>query len=290
MRFSFIEAQKAVFPINLMCKVLEVTRSGYHAWRNRPESARRRRDHQLALKIRAFHKASRGTYGSPRIHGDLKDAGEAVGRKRVARIMRQEGLSGQAPRRFRRTTDSKHNLPVAENIVERDFNPPAANQVWAGDITYIRSWEGWMYLAVVIDLFSRRVVGWAIADHMRTELVLDAMKMAVGRRSPPRGLVFHSDRGSQYASGEFQAYLRAHGIRSSMSRKGDCWDNAVAESFFGTLKRELIERHTWPTKASVMLAVVDYIAFFYNGQRRHSYIDNISPVDYEERMRNQSAA
>jgi transposase InsO family protein len=283
MRFSFIEAQKAVFSINLMCKVLRVARSGYYAWRGREESARARRDRQLAVKIRAFHEASRGTYGSPRILDDLKDDGETVGRKRVARIMRQEDLTGQVPRQYRRTTDSKHNLPVAENIVDRNFDPKAPNQVWAADITYIRTWEGWLYVAVVLDLFSRRVVGWAIADHMRTELVLDAFMMAVEQRRPFAGLVHHSDRGSQYASHAYQDALGAHDMVCSMSRKGDCWDNSVVESFFGTLKEDLIHRHSWPTKSQAKRAIAEYIICFYNSHRRHSYIDNISPIEYEMR-------
>jgi transposase InsO family protein len=283
MRFSFIEAQKAVFPINLMCKVLEVTRSGYYAWRAREESEHSRRDRELTVKIRAFHEQSRRTYGSPRIHADLKEDGEAVGRKRVARIMQQEGLSGQAPRAFRKTTDSKHNLPVADNIVDRNFDPEAPNQVWAADISYVRTWEGWLYLAVVLDLYSRRVVGWAVADHMRTELALDALMMAFDQRQPPTGLTHHSDRGSQYASHAYRAALDARGAVASMSRKGDCWDNSVVESFFGTLKEDLLYRHPWPTKAETKRAITEYIACFYNSHRRHKYIDNIAPMEYERR-------
>jgi putative transposase len=283
MRFSFIEAQKAVFPINLMCKDLRVTSSGYYAWREREESEHARRDRQLAVKIRTFHEASRGTYGSPRIHEDLVEDGEAVGRNRVARIMQQEGLTGKAPRRFRRTTDSKHNLPVAENIVDRDFSPEAPNQIWAADISYVRTWEGWLYLAVVVDLFSRRVVGWAIAEHMLTELTLDALMMAVDQRQPLAGLIHHSDRGSQYASHDYQDALDAQGMLCSMSRKGDCWDNSVVESFFGTLKEDLIYRQSWPTKSQAKHAIAEYIACFYNSHRRHSYIDNISPNEYERR-------
>ncbi len=284
MRFSFIEEQKAVFSINLMCKVLCVTRSGFYAWRGREESEHSRRDRQLTVKVRAFHEASRGTYGSPRIHKDLEEDGEAVGRKRVARIMEQEGLTGLRPRAFRRTTDSKHNLPVAENIVDRNFSPEAQNQVWAGDITYVRTWQGWLYVAVVLDLFSRRVIGWAIADHMRTELALDALMMAVDQRHPPHGVIFHSDRGSQYASHAYQNALDANGMVCSMSRKGDCWDNSVVESFFGSLKEDLIYRHQWPSKAKTMQSIAEYIACFYNSHRRHNYIDNISPNEYERRM------
>lgn len=284
MRFAFIDAEKANFPIAKLCKVLRVTRSGFYAWRARDESTHKKRDRFLAAKVRAAHEASRGVYGSPRIHRELKDDGENVGRKRVARLMREEGLSGQAPRRFRKTTDSGHDQPVAENLLKRNFAPEAPDLVWATDITYLRTWEGWLYLAVVIDLFSRRVVGWAIADHMRTELAVDALVMAINQRQPAPGLIHHSDRGSQYASNTYQAVLKEHGMLCSMSRKGDCWDNAVAESFFGTLKDELIHRDVWPTMAKTKSAVVEYIACFYNPHRRHSYIDNISPMEYEKRM------
>jgi len=283
MRFEFIEAEKAMFPIRLMCRVLRVTASGFYAWRTRPESKRAIRDRQLTVKVRAFHAASRGTYGSPRILEDLQEDGEKVSRKRVARLMRENELTGQMPRRFRRTTDSKHDLPVAENVLQRDFNPEAPNRVWAADISYVRTWEGWLYLAVVLDLFSRRVVGWAVADHMRTELVRDALTMAINHRRPEGGVIHHSDRGSQYASHEYQALLTQEGMICSMSRKGDCWDNSVAESFFGTIKEDLIHRHPWPTKRKAIEAINEYIACFYNSQRRHKYLDNISPVEYERR-------
>jgi len=283
MRFEFIEAEKAMFPIRLMCRVLRVTASGFYAWRTRPESKRAIRDRQLTVKVRAFHAASRGTYGSPRILEDLQEDGEKVSRKRVARLMRENELTGQMPRRFRRTTDSKHDLPVAENVLQRDFNPEAPNRVWAADISYVRTWEGWLYLAVVLDLFSRRVVGWAVADHMRTELVRDALTMAINHRRPEGGVIHHSDRGSQYASHEYQALLAQEAMICSMSRKGDCWDNSVAESFFGTIKEDLIHRHPWPTKRKAIEAINEYIACFYNSQRRHKYLDNISPVEYERR-------
>jgi transposase InsO family protein len=281
MRFEFIEAEKAMFPIRLMCRVLRVTATGFYAWRSRPESKRAARDRQLTAKVRAFHEASRGTYGSPRILKDLQEDGEKVSRKRVARLMRENDLTGQMPRRFRRTTDSKHKLPVAENLLQRDFNAEAPNRVWAADISYVRTWEGWLYLAVVLDLFSRRVVGWAVADHMRTELVRDALTMAINHRRPEAGVIHHSDRGSQYASHEYQALLKQEDMICSMSRKGDCWDNSVVESFFGTLKEDLIHRHPWPTKRKAIEAINEYIACFYNSYRRHKYLDNISPVEYE---------
>lgn len=283
MRFAFIDAERAVFPVTTLCRVLEVTRTGFYAWLKRSESERSKRDRQLTVKIKAYHKASRGTYGSPRIYDDLKGEGESVSRKRVARIMHEHGVTGQAKARRKRTTDSNHNLPVAENLLNRDFSATAPNQVWASDVTYIRTWEGWLYLAVVIDLYSRRVVGWAIADHMRTELVVKALTMAINLRSPAPGLTHHSDRGSQYASHEYQRTLKVHGMKCSMSRKGDCWDNAVVESFFGTLKSDLIYRYSWPSMSGARKAVVNYIMSFYNTYRRHKYIDNISPVEYERR-------
>jgi putative transposase len=280
-RFGFIAAKKGDFPVAWMCRRLDVSSSGFYRWTKAEESARTRRDRQLGTMIRAAHTASGGTYGSPRITRDLKEAGEDVARKRVARLMRENGLCGQAPRRFRRTTDSKHDLPIADNIVARDFNPDAPNQVWAADISYVRTWAGWLYLAVVIDLFSRRVVGWAIADHMRTELVLDALTMAFDARHPGEGLVCHSDRGSQYASHAHRDALRDRGAICSMSRKGDCWDNAVVESFFGTLKQELLYRRAWPTKHVAITAIGEYIERFYNTRRRHSTLGYVSPLEYE---------
>lgn len=281
MRFDFIAAKRADFPVAWMCRRLDVSSAGFYRWLKADEPARARRDRQLATMIRASHAASGGTYGSPRITRDLKDAGEAVGRKRVARVMRENGLTGEAPRAFRRTTDSKHDMPVADNIVARDFSPDAPNQVWAADITYVRTWAGWLYLAVVIDLFSRRVVGWAIADHMRTELVINALTMALDTRRPDRGLVHHSDRGSQYASHAHREALEEHGAICSMSRKGDCWDNAVVESFFGTLKQELLHRHAWPSKQGATKAIGEYIERFYNTRRRHSTLGYVSPLEYE---------
>ncbi len=270
-----------------MCRRLEVSSSGfYRRWGKREATVaavppRLRRDRQLATLIRAIHAANKGVYGSPRIYRELKTMGEAVSRKRVARIMREHGLTGEAPRRFQRTTDSKHTLPIADNLVARNFNPDAPNRVWAADITYVRTWAGWLYLAVVIDLFSRRVVGWAIADHMRKELVLSALTMAFDARRPEPGLVHHSDRGSQYASHAHRDALDEHGAICSMSRKGNCWDNAVVESFFGTLKQELLYRHAWPTKQTAIDAIGDYIERFYNTRRLHSSLGYISPLEYE---------
>jgi transposase InsO family protein len=283
MRFVFIDAEKAIFPVAVLCRVLQVSTSGFYAWKRQDPSKHSLRDQQLAVKIAAFHAESDGTYGSPRIHDDLREDGEKLGRKRVARLMQAQGLSGNAPKQFRRTTNSSHSQPVAINLVQRNFDVEAPNKVWAADITYVRTWEGWMYLAVILDLYSRRVVGWAIDDHMRTELALEALSMAFEQRQPPPGLIHHSDRGSQYASTEYRSHLASNGALSSMSRKGDCWDNAVAESFFGSLKREHVERQSMRTKRQTRKGIVGYIECFYNSRRRHSYIDNTSPIKYEAR-------
>lgn len=264
-----------------MCKELGVTRAGYYAWRKRKPSQRKRDDEVLKKAIRASHEQSRGTYGSPRVLDDLLEQGFKVGLRRVKRLMCEDGLTGTPLKPYKQTTDSKHNDAVADNILDRDFTPEAPNQVWATDITYVRTWEGWMYVAVVLDLFSRRVVGWATAAHMRTELVLNALGMALGRRVPDAGLLHHSDRGSQYASAAYRDALSDNGIVCSMSRKGDCWDNAVVESFFATLKKDLIYRHPWATRKAAHAAIADYIEFFYNSRRKHSTLGYLSPVAYE---------
>jgi len=280
-RFRFIDAEKATYPISILCRVMEVSRSGYYAWCRRPPSERAQVDGQLAERIQQFHHDSRGTYGSPRILRDLRCEGQRVSRKRVARIMRQLGIQGCQPRRYRTTTESDHDRPVAPNHLSRDFSATAPNQKWATDITYVRTWRGWLYCAVVIDLYSRMVVGWATAPHLRTELVLDALNRALGRRLPGADLVHHSDRGCQYASRAYQAVLAQHGITCSMSRRGNCYDNAVVESFFATLKNELVHRHAWPTREHATLAIADYIELFYNCRRRHSTLDYQSPLSFE---------
>lgn len=234
----------------------------------------------LTARIRAFFEASYQTYGSPRILLDLQGSGERVGRRRVIRLMQQEDLCAHLPKRFRKTTDSEHDFAIAANSVDRNFKPAAPNKLWAVDITYVRTWVGWVYLAVVIDLYSRRVVGWSLADHMRTELPLDALKQAMQLRKPKDGLVHHSDRGSQYASNDYQEFLVANNIECSMSRRANCWDNYCVESFFATIKKDLIYRHTWPTETAVTVAIERYIEF-YNTRRRHSTIGNCSPIEYE---------
>jgi transposase InsO family protein len=280
-RFSFIHAEKAKHSVVALCRSLGVSLSGYHAWASREPSRRDREDEVLSTHIRAIHNASRGTYGSPRLHAQLHRDGFNPSRKRVVRLMKRDGIRGLTPKRWRSTTDSNHELAVSPNRLERDFTADGPNQVWASDITYIRTWEGWLYLAVIIDLHSRRVVGWAAADHMRAELVVEALQRAVRRRQPPRGVVFHSDRGSQYASGELQHQLALHGFVSSMSRRGDCYDNAVVESFFGSLKSELIDRRPWPTRRQVIDAIDDYIEVFYDTQRLHSTLGYRTPAEVE---------
>ena len=259
-----------------------VSRSGFYAWRKRGVSERVREDERIKSRIILIHRASRQTYGSPRIFEELKVEGFRVGRKRIARLMQELRITARIPRRFRKTTDSKHNLPVAENVLSRNFDVEGPNQVWVTDISYVWTWEGWLYLAVILDLFSRRAVGWSMAGHLRTELVLEALHMALGQRFPNNELLHHSDRGSQYASSAYRKVLQTHGITCSMSRKGDCWDNAVAESFFATLKTDLIHRRSWPTRREARTAIHEYIAVFYNKQRRHSYLGYLSPVEFEK--------
>ena len=265
-----------------MSRVLGLSRSGVYARRVRSRwSARDEEGAALEDEIRTIHLESRGTYGSPRVFAELRGRRRLVGRHRVARIMRGAGLTAVVRRRVRQTTDSRHDLPVAENLLARDFRASRPNEVWVTDITYIWTLEGWLFLAVVLDLFARRVVGWSMADHMRTDLVMGALTMAIGNRLPEEALMHHSDRGSQYASFRYQDALARRGIVVSMSRRGDCYDNAVMESFFGTLKTELIHRQTWPTRASARSAVHDDIELFYNRTRRHSTLGYRSPAEFE---------
>ena len=258
---------------------------------HRLPSQRERDNDRRQVRIRAIHAASRGTYGSPRVHEQLTQEGCAVGRERVARLLRDMGLVGLPARRFRHTTDSTHGRPVAPNVLERHFEADHPNERWTTDITCIWTWEGWLYLAVVLDLYARRVVGWAVQPYLRTELALEALQMALGRRVPAPGLAHHSDRGCQYAAEAYQRVLREHGIVCSMSRTGDCWDNAVTESFFATLKTELIHRQPWPTRRAATDAVADYIEGFYNPHRLHSSLGYLSPNEFERRhVRNVTCA
>lgn len=264
-----------------MCTVLKVSRAGYSAWRRRPESPRGDEDRALISRIQVIHGASRKTYGSPRVHRELRTQGTAISRKRVERLMREAGIQVKPQARFVVTTDSDHDLPVAPNLLQQDFTASAPNRRWVTDITYVATDEGWLYVAAIIDLFSRRVVGWAMQERMDRSLVLAALGMAVGNRQPPRGLVHHSDRGSQYASEDYRTALSANGMVASMSRRACCYDNAAMESFWHTLKVELIHRQRFQTRAEAIQAIFEYIEVFYNRTRIHSSIGYVSPVDFE---------
>ncbi len=279
-----ISAEKASTPVSVCCRLLGVSRSGYYEWERRAPSDRALTDAWLIEKIKQIHGDHRHVYGSPRIHADLRLAhGVRVSRKRVERLMREAGISGLQRRKRGRTTVSVPGVRVADDLVERQFRPDAANLLWIADVTYLRTWEGWLYLAAVQDAYSRRIVGWSMADHMRAELVVDALQMAVARRRPAAGLIHHSDQGSQYVSLAFGQAAGEAGIARSMGSKGDCFDNAVAESFFATLKKELVHRQSWPTRRELTGEIFEYIEAFYNRVRRHSTLEMLSPADYENR-------
>jgi len=282
--YRFVAAKKAEHSIKIMCRVLEVSRSGYHAWAAREPSARSVADAALSVKIGEICELSLKTYGSPRVHAELAlEHGIQVGRKRVERLMRLAGLSGLHKRRKGRTTIGVRGVRTAPDLVERDFNPTEIDRLWCADITYIRTWEGWLYLASVMDCYSRRIVGWAMADHMRAELVIEALEMAVTRRKPAGRPVHHSDRGAQYTSLIFTQRCRSVDIDVSTGTKGDCFDNAAIESFHATLKKDLINRRCWPTKTEARTAMFDYIETFYNRRRRHSRLGMLCPVAFEAR-------
>jgi len=291
--YPFIEAEKAEPEGNVAkaCHLLEVSRSAYYEWSSGTPSARQLSDAELADKVVDIFTKSRRTYGAPRITTTLAEEGIRVGRKRVARLMVLRGLAGRVKRRFKRTTIAD---PMAESsaidLIGRVFGPGVreVDTAWCGDITYVRTWEGWLYLATVIDLESRRVVGFAMADHMRASLVCDALEMAITQRRPAPGLIFHADRGSQYTSETFRKLLSEHDITQSLSRPGQCWDNAVAESWFSTLKEELIYRQAWPTRIQARRAIFEFIEVFYNRERLHSSLGNLTPVEYERRRRDQN--
>ena len=291
-RYRFVEAEKAQRRnVAKACELLEVSTSAFYDWHRHLPSARQLADAELGRRIQAVYDESRGTYGWPRVHQALRREGVHASRKRVARIMRQKGLVGRCRRRWTTTTFSDPDV-TAVDLLKRAFGPGTVevDRVYVSDITYIWTWEGWLYLATVIDLASRRVVGWAMADHMRTELVSDALRMAVAARRPPPGLTFHSDRGTQYTSKEFTGLLAEHQMVQSLSRPRQCWDNAVAESFFSSLKLELIDKRAWATRAQVRRAVVDYIEVFFNRRRLHSSLNYLTPAEYEARIHNQKAA
>lgn len=285
MRFAWIDQHRGPFEVERMCQALGVTKSGFYAWRSRPASARQQRRQQLLEQIRAAHGEARGTYGSPRITVELKASGVSVAENTVAKYMRQAGIVAKQHRRFRvRTTDARHAGPIAPNVLDRRFTNDAEarpNARWCCDITYVATDQGWLYLAAVIDLCSRRIVGWAMAEHLRAELCLDALAMAVEQRRPGPGLLHHSDRGVQYACDAYRAFLSRHGMTASMSRSGNCYDNAVIESFFGTLKTELVHHERYGTREQAKRSIFEYVEVFYNRQRRHSAIGYVSPDAFE---------
>jgi transposase InsO family protein len=277
----FIAAEKAQYPVTLLCELLEVSRSGYYAWIDRPTPRKTIADARLVLEIKAALVRGRGAYGSPRIHLELRAHGIRVSKKRIERLMRANGLVARQKRRFVHTTDSHHEYPIAPNVLDRNFDVQAANQAWVGDVTYIPTREGWLYLAVLLDLFSRRVVGWATSATNDRDLALKALDQAVRTRRPKHGIVHHTDRGSPYASDDYRSALGAGGLVASMSRTGDCYDNAVAESFFATLKAEHVDHEDFATRAIGTASIGDYIERFYNTARRHSHLGYVSPIEFE---------
>ena len=283
MRFGFIAAEKAAFPVQRLCRRRPVSRAGFYAGPARPPAPRAREDERLGLEIAAIHGESRQRDGSPRIHAELADRGCRTSRTRVARLMRVRGLVARRRRRFRVTTQSRHPFPIAPNVLARQFEWARPDQAWVTDITYIPTGEGWLYLAVILDLCSRVAVGWAMSERITDDCTLDALGMALARRGPPPGLLLHSDRGSQYASGDYQKVLAENGIVCSMSRRGNCWDNAVVESFFATLTIELVHDATWTTRAAACRELFEYLELFYDGQRRRSALGHLSPRAFERR-------
>ncbi len=283
MRYRCIHRRRNQYPVRMMCRLLEVSRSGYYAWRVRPESERAKTDRQLTRVIRRIHTDSDGVYGSPKIRDELKDEGFHYGRHKVARLMRKAGLQGCPKRRFKVTTQSDPTHPVADNLLQQDFSAEGPNERWASDITYISTHEGWLYLAVVMDLYSRRIVGWSMNRWISRHLVIDALNMAIDQRLPGKNLIHHSDRGSQYTSDDFRKRLDERGIQCSMSARGNCYDNAVVESFFGLLKRERVNRTRYLTRDDATADIFDYIERFYNRKRRHGRLGMISPAAFEKR-------
>ncbi len=286
MKYAFIEEQRTQHTVRRMCRLLSVSSAGYYEWRDRPESDRARVDETLTQSILRVHAKSRRTYGRPRIHAELRCEGIRVSPKRVRRLMKKAGITGVRPRPFRRTTDSNHSFPIAANVVARNFDVTAIaskNRIWAGDITYVPTREGWLYLAVVLDLVSRRVIGWSMSSTIDTELVLGAMKAAIASRKPAAGTIFHSDRGSQYASNDFRDLLKHFRFVQSMSRKGNCWDNSVSESFFGSLKGDLGDP-VFESRAIARAKIFEYIEVWYNRERRHSTLGYLSPENYESTL------
>ncbi len=281
MRYACVHRRREQHSIRTMCRLLRVSRSGYYDWSQRSDSARRRRDRELRLLIRQIHLESDGVYGARKVYRELLELGEPRGRHRVARLMREDGLKGCPKRRFRRVANAGPGHPVAENLLQQDFRATRCNQRWASDITFIWTKQGWLFLAVVMDLYSRRIVGWSMDQRVSRHLVIDALTMALGYRQPEGSLLHHSNRGAQYTSDDFRDLLAKHGIDCSMSARGSCYDNAPVESFFSLLKRERVRRRTYTTREEAKADIFDYIERFYNRTRSHTYLDYLSPVQYE---------
>jgi putative transposase len=284
MRYRFVAAERATFPVRMLCRIVGVAVSGFYAWLRR-WPGRREEDRRVSERIGAIFAASRGTYGSPRVHAELRAEGVRVGRKRVARLMREGGLAvARRRRRVPRTTDSRHDHPVAPDLLGRAFTADRPDTVWLADLSYIPTGEGWLYLAAIKDMATREIVGWSMADHLGAELACDALRMALQRRQPPPGLIHHSDRGVQYASGPYRVILARHGLVQSMGRKGNCYDNAPMESFFGSLKTELVHRATFPTREAAKRAIFEYVEAFHNRRRRHSALGFLTPAQAYTQM------
>ena len=286
MTYRFIDEHRDQWPVRLLCETLEVSAADYYAWRDRPTSVQQQRRHTLLAELRAVHAEVKARYGSPRRHAEWIARGQDCCLNTVAKLMRQNGIAAKTAQKFRGTTDSNHELPIADNLLDRQFDPQSPNESWVADITYIPTRQGWLSLAVVEDLYSRRVVGWSMADDLESRLVVDALSLAVERRLPGEGLLAHSDRGSQYASDHYQRLLARHGITCSMSRRADCWDNAPMESFFASLKKELVHDADFATRAEARTAIVEYIEVFYNSKRLHSSLGYVSPAEYERKTLN----
>jgi putative transposase len=282
-KYAFIEKHKTTHPVRRLCTLLSVSAAGYYEWIDRGISKHARRDNEIMKRIFEIHSLSRKTYGSPRIHAEFVAAGERVGRNRIARLMRNHGVQGRMRRAFRCTTNSSNNDPIAPNILGRKFNVTEPNTHWVGDVTYIPTREGWLYLAIVLDLASRMIVGWSMSHRIKSDIVKNAISAAILRRKPKRGILFHSDRGSTYTADDFRKLLEKNKIIASMSGKGQCWDNAVAESFFGSMKSELGDP-IWETRATARAAIFEYIEIWYNRQRRHSTLGYLSPQGYEQQL------
>ena len=281
MKYWFMDQHRSSHGVQKMCRVIGASRSGYYRWKSQPQSQRQKENDKILMEIRESHKNSNRAYGSPRITEDLQAQGTKCSKNRVARLMKVHGIVAKAVKKFKATTDSKHNLPVAENLLKQNFAASKPNTVWVSDITYVWTSEGWLYLAMILDLYSRQIVGWAMSDRLTSDFVIKALYQAIGRRRPAFGCILHSDRGVQYASFDFRAVLEGYGFIQSMSRKGNCYDNAVAESFFHTLKIEHVYDYRYETRVEATQSIFEYIEMFYNRRRRHSALGYRSPVSFE---------